>query len=66
MIAPVVWLDCAPVRPARRIIRTELELPKSAGGRAAVIAALVVGGSVALGMVILFSAFLYETLRTRF
>lgn len=63
--AAPVWLHCPTVRPARRIVKTELDLPREPGARAAVIAALIVGGSVALGMVILFSVFLYETFRTR-
>jgi hypothetical protein len=51
------------VRPARRLIKTELILPESPVGRVAVIGALVVGGTVALMMVALFTAFLFETLR---
>jgi hypothetical protein len=52
------------VRPARRIIKTEIVLPESAAGRFAVIGGLVVGGTVALTMVALFAVFLIETLRT--
>ncbi len=52
------------MRPARRFIKTELALPASPAGRAAVYAALFVGGTVAVAMVALFVAFLFETLRT--
>jgi hypothetical protein len=52
------------MRPVRRLIKTELALPPSPAGRAAVIAALFVGGTVALAMVSLFLAFLVETFRT--
>jgi hypothetical protein len=41
-----------------------LVLPQSAAGRAVVIGALIVGGTVAVMMVALFVAFLFETLRT--
>jgi hypothetical protein len=51
------------VRPARRFIKTEISLPESPAGKLAVIGGLVVGGTVALGMVLLFTAFLVETLR---
>jgi hypothetical protein len=52
------------MRPARRLIKTELALPSSTAGRAAVFAALFVGGMVAIAMVSLFVAFLVETFRT--
>jgi hypothetical protein len=52
------------MRPARRFIKTEIELPRSPLGRAAVIGGLVVGGTVAVMMVALFTAFILETLRT--
>lgn len=52
------------MRPARRLVKTEIVLPKSPAGRAAVIGGLVVGGTVAVMMVALFSAFLFETVRT--
>jgi hypothetical protein len=39
-------------------------LPSSRVGRAAVIGSLVVGGTVAVMMVALFVAFLFETVRT--
>ena len=51
------------VRPARRLVKTEIFLPKSPPGRAAVIGGLVVGGTVAVMMVALFTAFLFETVR---
>lgn len=52
------------VRPARRIVRTELALPESGPARTLVIAGLVVGGTVAVVMVALFTAFLFETIRS--
>jgi hypothetical protein len=52
------------VRPARRLVKTEIVLPQSTVGRAAVIGGLVVGGTVAVMMVALFTAFLFETVRT--
>ncbi len=52
------------MRPARRLIKTEIELPRSPVGRAAVIGGLVVGGTVAVTMVVLFAAFIFETFRT--
>jgi hypothetical protein len=52
------------VRPARRLIKTEIFLPKSPAGRAVVIGSLVAGGTVAVMMVALFTAFLFETIRT--
>jgi hypothetical protein len=52
------------VRPARRFIKTELALPESPLGRIAVIGGLVVGGTVAVMMVALFTAFIFETIRT--
>jgi hypothetical protein len=52
------------MRPARRLIKTEIVLPRSPAGRAAVIGGLVVGGTVAVMMVALFAAFLFETIRT--
>jgi hypothetical protein len=51
------------VRPSRRFIKTEIVLPETAIGRAAVIGGLVVGGTAAVAMVVLFTAFLIETLR---
>ncbi len=51
------------MRPARRFIKTEIVLPESALGRAAVIGGLVVGGTVAMAMVTLFAVFVLETLR---
>ncbi|MEI6224176.1 MAG: hypothetical protein WCS72_05455 [Deltaproteobacteria bacterium] len=51
------------MRPARRFIKTEIELPRSPAGRFAVIGGLVVGGTVAVMMVALFTAFLFETFR---
>lgn len=51
------------VRPARRLVKTEIVLPKSRAGRAAVIGGLVMGGTVAVMMVALFTAFLFETFR---
>ncbi len=53
-----------PVRPARRFVKTEIVLPASPVGRAAVITALAVGGTVAIVMVALFVAFVFETVRT--
>jgi hypothetical protein len=52
------------MRPARRLIKTEVVLPKSPAGRAVVIGGLVVGGTAAVMMVALFTAFLFETVRT--
>ncbi len=52
------------MRPARRFVKTEIVLPASPVGRAAVITALAVGGTVAVVMVALFVAFLFETVRT--
>jgi hypothetical protein len=52
------------MRPARRFIKTEIELPKSPAGRFVVIGSLVAGGTVAVMMVALFTAFICETLRT--
>jgi len=46
------------------MVKTEIVLPKSRAGRAAVIGSLVVGGTVAVMMVALFTAFLFETFRT--
>jgi hypothetical protein len=46
------------------MVKTEIVLPKSRAGRAAVIGGLVVGGTVAVMMVALFTAFLFETVRT--
>ncbi len=51
------------MRPVRRLIKTEIVLPESPVGRAAVIGGLVVGGTVAVMMVALFTAFLFETIR---
>jgi hypothetical protein len=51
------------VRPTRRFIKTEIILPETALGRAAVIGSLVVGGTAAAAMVALFTAFLVETFR---
>jgi hypothetical protein len=52
------------MRPVRRLIKTEVVLPASLLGRAAVIGGLVVGGTVAVAMVALFTAFVLETIRT--
>jgi hypothetical protein len=52
------------VRPTRRLIKTEIVLPETPLGRAAVIGGLVVGGTVAMAMVALFTVFLVETFRT--
>jgi LPS O-antigen subunit length determinant protein (WzzB/FepE family) len=52
------------VRPVRRIVKTELALPRSGPARTLVIAGLVVGGTVAVVMVALFTAFLFETIRS--
>jgi hypothetical protein len=52
------------MRPARRLIKTEIVLPKSPAGRVVVVGGLVVGGTVAVVMVALFTAFLFETIRT--
>ncbi len=52
------------MRPARRLVKTEIVLPASPVGRVAVIVALAVGGTVAVVMVALFVAFLFETFRT--
>ena len=52
------------MRPARRLIKTEVILPRSPAGRAAVIGGLVIGGTVAVMMVALFTAFLFETIRS--
>jgi hypothetical protein len=52
------------MRPVRRLIKTEVVLPRSPAGRAIVIASLVAGGTVAVMMVALFTAFLFETFRT--
>ncbi len=51
------------MRPARRLVRTELVFPPSLLGRIGVTVALVVGGSVAIAMVALVSIFLFETFR---
>jgi len=51
------------VRPARRLVRTELVFPSSFLGRVGVLGALVVGGTVAIAMVALVSIFLFETFR---
>lgn len=51
------------MRPVRRLIKTEVFLPQSPAARAAVIGGLVVGGTVAVMMVALFTAFLFETIR---
>lgn len=51
------------MRPARRLVRTELVLPPSFLGRVGVLGALVVGGTVAIAMVALVSIFLFETFR---
>lgn len=51
------------MRPARRLVRTELVLPSSFLGRVGVLLALVVGGTVAIAMVALVSVFLFETFR---
>jgi hypothetical protein len=48
----------------RRLIKTELALPPSGLGRAAVIAGLVLGGTVAVLMFAVFGAFVVETLRS--
>ncbi len=53
------------MRSARRLIKTELVLPPSKAGRAAVIGGLVVGGTVALAMGLLVGIFLLETFRSR-
>ncbi len=45
-------------------MKTELVLPESAAGRLAVIGSMVVGGTVALAMVVLFATFLAETFRS--
>jgi predicted alpha/beta-hydrolase family hydrolase len=52
------------MRPVRRLIKTEIVLPRSRAGRALVIGGLVAGGTVAVMMVALFTAFLFETVRT--
>jgi hypothetical protein len=52
------------MRPARRFIKTEIVLPENPLGRAAVIGGLIVGGTVAMAMVALFTAFVVETLRS--
>jgi hypothetical protein len=52
------------MRPSRRFIKTELILPETAMGKVGVIVGLVVGGTVAMTMVALFSIFLFETFRT--
>jgi hypothetical protein len=51
------------VRPPRRFIKTEIFLPETTLGRAAVIGGLVVGGTAAAALVVLFTAFLVETFR---
>ena len=51
------------MRPTRRLIKTEIVLPESFIGRAAVVVGLIVGGTAAVAMVALFTAFLIETLR---
>jgi hypothetical protein len=51
------------VRPSRRFIKTEIILPETAIGRVAVIGGLVAGGTAAVAMVALFTAFLIETFR---
>jgi hypothetical protein len=51
------------VRPTRRVCKTEIVLPETALGRAAVIGGLVVGGTAAAAMVALFTVFLIETFR---
>ena len=53
------------MRPARRLVKTELVLPASLPGKIAVIGGLVLGGVVALAMVSLVSVFLFETFRGR-
>ena len=53
------------MRRPRRFIKTELLLPGTAAGRLAVIGSMVVGGTVALAMVVLFATFLAETFRGR-
>jgi hypothetical protein len=45
------------------LIKTEIVLPETALGRAAVIGGLVVGGTAAAAMVVLFTVFLIETFR---
>ena len=52
------------MRPVRRLIKTEMFLPASPAARAVVIGGLVLGGTVAVMMVALFTAFLIETIRT--
>jgi len=52
------------MRPVRRLIKTEIVLPQSWAGRALVIGGLVAGGTVAVMMVALFTAFIFETVRT--
>jgi len=52
------------MRPPRRFIKTEIVLPETALGKAAVIGSLVVGGTVAMTMVALFTVFLFETFKT--
>jgi len=47
----------------RRLIKTELALPPSGLGRVAVLAGLVLGGTVAILMFAVFGAFLIETFR---
>lgn len=51
------------MRPTRRLIKTEIVLPETTVGRAAVIGSLVVGGTVAVTMVALFAVFLIETFK---
>jgi hypothetical protein len=48
----------------RRLIKTELELPPPGPRRLAVLAGLVLGGTVAVLMFAVFGAFLIETLRS--
>jgi hypothetical protein len=51
------------MRTPRRFIKTEIVLPETALGRATVIGGLVVGGTVAMTMVVLFTVFLLETFK---
>ena len=51
-----------PMSHHRRLIKTELALPPSGLGRAAVIVGLVLGGTVAVLMFVVFGAFVIETL----
>ncbi len=56
--------DAAAMSQRRRLIKTELELPPPGPRRLAVIAGLVLGGTVAVLMFAVFGAFLVETLRS--